>query len=142
MGQLLKQHEEFIRYALFGIAAVAADVLVYALTVGQLGVRFANALSWLAALVTAFITNKYWVFHRGEDSPAQFFREFFEFTATRLGALFIQVWGTDALVRKGFQRSLWGIHGGAAKLLTTMIVITLNYFFSKFLVFRPNEVQS
>lgn len=57
MGQLLKRQEEFIRYALFGIAAVAADVLVYALTVGHLGIRLANALSWLAALVAAFITN-------------------------------------------------------------------------------------
>ena len=66
MGQLLKRQEEFIRYALFGIAAVAADVLVYALTVGHLGIRLANALSWLAALVAAFITNKYWVFHRGK----------------------------------------------------------------------------
>lgn len=37
MGQLLKRQEEFIRYALFGIAAVAADVLVYALTVGASG---------------------------------------------------------------------------------------------------------
>ena len=142
MGQLLKRHEEFIRYALFGIAAVAADVLVYALTVGQLGVRLANALSWFAALVTAFITNKYWVFHRGHEGPAQFFREFFEFTAARLAGLLVQVWGTDALVRKGLHRPIWGIQGGAAKLLTTMIVIALNYFFSKFLVFRPMEVQS
>ena len=66
MAQLLKRHEEFIRYALFGIAAVAADVLVYALTVDHLGVRLANAASWLAALMVAFITNKYWVF-RWED---------------------------------------------------------------------------
>ena len=72
MGQLLKRQEEFIRYALFGIAAVAADVLVYALTVGHLGIRLANALSWLAALVAAFITNKYWVFHRGKEGPALF----------------------------------------------------------------------
>ena len=121
MGQLLKRQEEFIRYALFGIAAVAADVLVYALTVGHLGIRLANALSWLAAVVAAFITNKYWLLHRG---------------------LLVQVWGTDALVRKGFQRPLLGIQGGAAKLLTTVIVIALNYFFSKFLVFRPREVQS
>lgn len=142
MGQLLKQHEEFIRYALFGIAAVAADVLVYALTVGQMGVRLANALSWFTALVAAFITNKYWVFYRGHEGPAQFFREFFEFTAARLAGLLVQVWGTDALVRKGCQRPLWGIQGGAAKLLTTVIVIALNYFFSKFLVFRPREVQS
>ena len=121
---------------------MAADVLVYALTVGHLGIRLANALSWLAALVAAFITNKYWVFHRGKEGPALFFREFFEFTAARLAGLLVQVWGTDALVRKGFQRPLLGIQGGAAKLLTTVIVIALNYFFSKFLVFRPREVQS
>ena len=141
MGQLLKRQEEFIRYALFGIAAVAADVLVYALTVGHLGIRLANALSWLAALVAAFITNKYWVFRRSHEGFSSFLREFFEFTMARLAGLGVQVWGTDALIRKGFQRSLLGIRGGAAKLFTTVIVIALNYLFSKFLVFRPREVQ-
>ena len=142
MEQLLKRHEEFIRYALFGIAAVAADVLVYALTVDHLGVRLSNAASWLSALIVAFITNKYWVFHRGKEGFPQFLREFFEFTAARLAGLLVQVWGTDALIRKGFQRPLLGIRGGVAKLFTTVIVIALNYLFSKFLVFRPREVQS
>ena len=64
MQQLLKKHQEFLRYALFGIAAVVADVGVYALTVGSLGIRRANAVSWAAALVVAFVTNKYWVFRR------------------------------------------------------------------------------
>lgn len=141
MKQLLKRHEEFIRYALFGIAAVAADVLVYALTVNHLGVRLSNAASWLAALIVAFLTNKYWVFHRGKEGVPQFLREFLEFTAARLAGLLVQVWGTDALIRKGFQRPLLGIRGGAAKLLTTVVVIALNYLFSKFLVFRPREVQ-
>lgn len=142
MKQLLKRHEEFIRYALFGIAAVAADVFVYALTVNHLGVRLSNAASWLAALIVAFLTNKYWVFHRGKEGIPQFLREFLEFTAARLAGLLVQVWGTDALIRKGFQRPLLGIRGGAAKLLTTIVVIALNYLFSKFLVFRPREVQS
>ena len=142
MKQLLKRHEEFIRYALFGIAAVAADVFVYALTVNHLGVRLSNAASWLAALIVAFLTNKYWVFHRGKEGVPQFLREFLEFTAARLAGLLVQVWGTDALIRKGFQRPLLGIRGGAAKLLTTIVVIALNYLFSKFLVFRPREVQS
>lgn len=141
MKQLLKRHEEFIRYALFGIAAVAADVLVYALTVNHLGVQLSNAASWLAALIVAFLTNKYWVFHRGEEGVPQFLREFLEFTAARLAGLLVQVWGTDTLIRKGFQRPLLGIRGGAAKLLTTIVVIALNYLFSKFLVFRPREVQ-
>ena len=141
MGQLLKRHEEFIRYALFGIAAVAADVLVYALTVDHLGVRLSNAASWLSALIVAFITNKYWVFRRSHEGFSSFLREFLEFTAARLAGLGVQVWGTDALIRKGFQRSLLGIRGGAAKLFTTVIVIALNYLFSKFLVFRPREVQ-
>ena len=131
-----------ILVAVLGMYEGPLPASVYALTVGQLGVRLANALSWFAALVAAFITNKYWVFHRGKEGPAQFFREFFEFTAARLAGLLVQVWGTDALVRKGFQRPILGIQGGAAKLLTTVIVIALNYFFSKFLVFRPREVQS
>ena len=133
--------KNLIRYALFGIAAVAADVLVYALTVDHLGVRLANAASWLAALMVAFITNKYWVFRRSHEGFSSFLREFFEFTMARLAGLGVQVWGTDALIRKGFQRSLLGIRGGAAKLFTTVIVIALNYLFSKFLVFRPREVQ-
>lgn len=83
MQQLLKKHQEFLRYALFGIAAVVADVGVYALTVGSLGIRRANAVSWAAALVVAFVTNKYWVFRRGHEGIDAFLRQFLEFGAAR-----------------------------------------------------------
>ena len=141
MQQLLKKHQEFLRYALFGIAAVVADVGVYALTVGSLGIRRANAVSWAAALVVAFVTNKYWVFSRKKEGMLDFLREFVEFTAARLASFFVQVWGTDALVRHEVQRPLFRIPGGRAKTLVTIVVIALNYLFSKFLIFRPREVK-
>lgn len=142
MQQLLKKHQEFLRYALFGIAAVVADVGVYALTVGSLGIRRANAVSWAAALVVAFVTNKYWVFRRGHEGIGAFLRQFWEFGTARAASFFIQVWGTDALVRRGLSRPLLGIRGGAAKTLVTIIVIAMNYLFSKFLIFRPKEAEA
>lgn len=141
MRSFWKKHQEFIRYALFGIAAVVADVGAYALTVSHVGIRLANAAGWAAALVAAFITNKYWVFSRKKEGMLDFLREFVEFTAARLASFFVQVWGTDALVRHEVQRPLFGIPGGRAKTLVTIVVIALNYLFSKFLIFRPREVK-
>lgn len=139
MKDFLKRHGEFLRYALWGIAAVAADLGVYALTVDTLGIRLANGAGWAAALITAFLTNKYFVFRRRHEGIKALLLEFLEFAAARAASLVVQVWGTDALVRRGFDRPLLGVRGGAAKTIITVLVIAMNYVFSKFLIFRSRE---
>lgn len=142
MKAFLKKHREFLLYAAFGVGTVAADVGTYALTVDAVGLRWANALGWCAAVLLAFFTNKYWVFQKRREGAAASLREFLEFVGARLLSLGVQVFGMDAMVRKGLDRPLLGIQGGWAKVLITVVVIAINYVFSKFLIFRRRKPAS
>jgi putative flippase GtrA len=126
-------------YAVFGAGTMAVDVGIYALLVGPLGIPWANAWSWCGAVAFAFVTNKYWVFRRTHEGIRAFFRELGEFLAARLLSLALEVQGVDYLVRHGMNRPLFGMTGGVAKLVITVIVIAMNYILSKFLVFGRRE---
>ncbi len=140
MKELYRKYREFILYTAFGAGTVAVDVGLYILLVEDLGIQMASFWGWLGSVLFAFLTNKYFVFCTGKEGRAAFFRELGEFTLGRLLSMFIEVLGVDVLVRRGFDRPVLGITGGAAKILITGIVILVNYLVSKFLVFR--EVQS
>ena len=139
MKELYRKYREFILYTAFGAGTVAVDVGLYILLVEELGIQMASFWGWLGSVLFAFLTNKYFVFCTGREGRAAFFRELGEFTLGRLLSMFIEVLGVDILVRRGFDRPVLGITGGAAKILITGIVILVNYLVSKFLVFR--EVQ-
>ncbi len=134
--KFIQKHQEFLLYAAFGAGTVAVDVGLYALLVGSWGIRGGNAAGWCGAVLFAFLTNKYFVFRTGRGGLWTFLREFLEFVGARLLSLLLEVWGVDALVRLGFNRPVLGITGGAAKACVTVLVILVNYLFSKFLVFR------
>lgn len=139
MREFLKKHREFLLYAAFGVGTVAADMGTYALTVEPLGIRRANALGWCAAVLFAFFTNKYFVFQKRHEGLSVSFREFLEFVGARLLSLGVQVFGMEAMVKAGLDRKLFGVQGGVAKVLITVVVILINYIFSKFLIFRRKK---
>ncbi len=141
MKEILWRYRELILYAAFGVGTVIVDVGLYSLTVEQWGIRGANAIGWCGAVLFAFFTNKYFVFRSRSGGAWAFWREFAEFLAGRLLSLLIEVEGVDALVKRGFDRDLLGVTGGAAKVVVTVVVILVNYLISKFLVFRRRKVR-
>lgn len=142
MKKLYQKHREFILYAAFGAGTVAVDVGLYILLVESVGIRAANFWGWLGSVLFAFLTNKYFVFQTGPEGKTAFLREFFEFSLGRLLSMLLEVVGVDFLVRRGFDRPLFGVTGGTAKFIITLVVILMNYLLSKFLVFRQREVRS
>lgn len=141
MRQLLKKYRELVLYVAFGIGTVTVDVCLYSVLVDLVGIRWANAWGWCGAVLFAFLTNKYFVFRTGGKGSMAFWREFAEFLAARLLSLLIEVQGVAWLVKHGLNRPVFGITGGVAKVVVTGVVILVNYFLSKFLVFRPREVR-
>ena len=141
MKDLIQRNREFLLYALFGIGTVAADLGLYSLLVDQVGIRWANAFGWMGAVLFAFLTNKYFVFRTGGGGIGAFLRELLEFVAVRLLSLLVEVQGVDYLVRRGVDRPVLGITGGLAKGIVTVLVIIINYVFSKFFIFRTGRMR-
>lgn len=119
-------------YALFfrilgGILAVSAAITA------------ANILSWLCAILFAFIANKQWVFRSKSWKRRIWWPEFLKFVSSRIVTGILEIAGVPLLVKMGLDVKIMGIDGMLAKVLVSVVVVILNYFFGKFLVFRKKQ---
>lgn len=132
MRNFIRRHYDVLAYLLFGALTTAVNYAVYlpCYNLLHLSASLSNVIAWAAAVAFAFLTNKPFVFKSHDWSVAVVWPEFTKFVGCRLasGALetviiFLTV---DALH--------W--NGNWMKLLTSILVVILNYFGSKLLVFR------
>ncbi|MBQ8979111.1 MAG: GtrA family protein [Oscillospiraceae bacterium] len=88
----------------------------------------ATVISWVAAVIFAFFTNKYFVFEKTDKN--HIWMEFARFACGRLMSL-----GLEALLMWVFVDKL-AYNELIMKLLASVLVLIINYFLSKFLVFK------
>ncbi len=153
-----KAHGEVLRYLVFGGLTTLLNILLYALFQAVFGYEAANSwgnvLDNLLCILFAYATNRRWVFASKTHGRAAA-KEFCTFVACRLGTMVIDavimVVGGNWLAVPGAAvvfrllgrwlsesgaRTLWGL---GVKVLSNIIVIVLNYLFSKRLVFRRRQ---
>ena len=105
---------------------------LFAVLKGPLGIdyRISNFFSVAAAICFAFVVNKLFVFQSKTSSFTEGFREFIRFVLGRLVTMAVEVGGVPFCVEILHQPEM------IAKLETQVIVTVVNYFISKFLVFK------
>lgn len=126
---MIKLDRELVLYVVFGAFTFFVNIAVYFLFEDVLGVNYliSNIVAWFFSVLFAYITNRIWVFE--SKSPdilkemALFFggRIFSGVVDTALMYLFI-----DVMV----------IGDTISKIVVQIIVIVLNYIFSKLIVFK------
>lgn len=125
--------KELISYLFFGICTTAVNYIVFFALKHLIDYRFANAIAWLASVIFAYVTNKLWVFESHTHNISDIFREFGAFTGSRvLSGLFDMGFLILAVEWLGMNEWL-------AKLIDGVVVVVLNYIFSKLLVFRKTR---
>lgn len=132
IGSLWEKYGDAVPYLIFGVLTTVVNYLVYIPVYNLLGLSatVSNMVAWVAAVAFAFLTNKPFVFKSHDWSWQVVGPELAKFVGCRLGSgvmetiiIFLSV---DLLHGNG---NLW-------KLLTSVLVVILNYFGSKLLVFR------
>ena len=138
------KHKEIINYLLFGGMTTVVSWGTYSLFVKAIGmsVSVGNVLSWICAVLFAFVTNKRFVFESKTWQPATALREFFSFIGARLATGVIEWVGVPFFSTHGLTHPLFGVKGLLAKIVVSIVVIILNYIFSKFLVFIKKDKQA
>lgn len=141
MINLFQKHKEILLYILFGVGTTVVNWVVYALlvTLCGLGVTFGNAIAWVAAIVFAFVTNKCFVFESKSWAAGKVWKEAAGFLLSRIASGVVEIVGPSLLIGIGLNQAIFGIKGAVAKAITSVVVIILNYLFSKLLVFRKKE---
>lgn len=129
---LFLKYYDAITYLIFGVLTTLVNYAVYLPCFNwlQLGAAVSNAIAWVVSVAFAFLTNKPFVFHSHDWSPGVVFPELVKFVGCRIGSGLLEtmiLWLTvDVLCWNG---NLW-------KLVTSVLVVLLNYAASKLLVFR------
>lgn len=131
---MIRKYNEVIRYLITGFLTTVVSLIIYYLCVYTflnpsiaIELQIANVLSWLGAVVFAFITNRSFVF---KSKNKNIFKESISFTTSRLITLLL-----DMLLMFIFVTVL-KLNDKIVKLFVQVVVIILNYIFSKFFVFK------
>ena len=130
--ELTKKYRELIVYVIFGALTTFVDFGSYVALTRLLSTNedFANVLSQVIAIIFAFFTNKLFVFEDKDMRKKSLVIQFAKFTSLRLVTLTLNT-GLFALLTRILQ-----INDIIIKAFVSVVVIILNYIFSKLIIFR------
>lgn len=130
--ELWSKYKDAIPYLFFGVLTTVVNYVGFAVLWRALGMnsQIANAIAYLISVLFAYVTNKLWVFNSHTKTWKAFFQEMGSFFLFRggswifdQGTMFI---GMELMHGNGF----------VVKLIANVVVVVLNYVFSKFIIFR------
>ena len=130
--QLMHKYRDAIVYLFFGVLTTVVDYLVFIPCHSWLGLSatLSNIIAWVAAVSFAYLTNKPFVFRDHDWSRKKVLPELAKFVSCRLGTGAIE---TGILF---FTVDLWGFPGVIMKIVASALVVVVNYFASKWLIFN------
>ena len=139
--KIYQKHKEVVNYLIFGVATTLVNWLTYSILVKGLAINEAvgNAIAVVIAVLFAFITNKIWVFESKQKDIGSLAKEAFSFFGSRAVTGVIEIIGVPTLQAIGLNQSLFGVKGMWAKIAISVVIIILNYVFSKFIVFKKTK---
>ena len=124
------KYYEVLSYLFFGGCTTLINILTfYILRVLNVELFLSNAIAWLVGVVFAFVTNKLFVF----ESKGNFVKESISFVIVRLVSLGFDMLSMYLLI------SVLNANELLSKIIANVIVIILNYVFSKLFVFKKQR---
>ena len=146
---LIIKYKELIIYGIFGVGTTLVNFLTYKLFNMLLGVDYylvSNIIAWFVSVVFAYISNKLFVFESKSWNLKLVAKEVTSFFAARVFSFLVEEAGlfllVDVLSMKDFAFDICGftISGNMiSKVILAVVVVVMNYFFSKFVIFRKKK---
>ena len=132
------KNKEIINYLIFGALTTLVSFISYIVFAKLFGIEevLSNILSWVVAVIFAYVVNKIFVFESKTEGKAKLLKEFISFIACRIFSGITCDVGTFALMVKVLH-----LNDVICKIITQVMVIILNYVLSKLVVFRKNKEQ-
>lgn len=136
MGEKLKalffKYYDLITYLVFGVLTTVVNYLVYlpCYNLLALSASVSNMIAWVAAVAFAFLTNKPFVFRSHDWSREVVVPELVKFVGCRVGSGLLET----GILLLAVDLLHWD--GNIWKLVTSVLVVIINYVGSKVLVFK------
>lgn len=165
LAAFYEKHTEMVLYFTFGLITTVTSLGACYLTL-KFGVLIwhdengdptefldilGSTIQWVVGVLTSFITNKKWVFKNAEHGLGASAKQLLKFSSSRVGTYFLEVFinlGVIALFDALHYRApvlplgfislelssrLW------AKIVSSVVVVIVNYFISKLFVFKKKK---
>lgn len=138
LAKIYENHREGMRYIVFGALATFVNIGVYALCAKIIfvgleeaqRVDFSNYIAIGTAMAFAYICNKLFVFDSKTNGIKELLREIGSFIGCRIFSALVEVvLMRITVVNLGFNEILM-------KIFTNIIVMILNFIFSKIIIFK------
>lgn len=137
LKQLWKKHKELILYVFFGGCTTLINIISYfaCRELMHLPVVPADVLAWLVSVIFAYVTNKLFVFESKSWRLMLVLKEGAAFLAARVFSLGLDVAMLYVTV------TVLGWWELPMKVLANVVVIVINYIFSKWIIFRKDAAK-
>lgn len=127
----IKKYQAIVLYILFGVLTTIINLVSYTgMIYLHWNVQFSVILSWLITVISAYLTNRKWVFNSKATTSVELLHEFLAFLSSRLLTLILEmiiIWFGVQLLRQN--PLIW-------KLIDNVVVVIFNYIISKLFVFK------
>lgn len=129
--ELIKKHWDIISYLFFGGLTTLVNFLIYFPLFNWMHISAAlsNGIAWVFAVAFAYLTNKPFVFQSHDWSRKTVIPELTKFVGCRVGSGVLET----IIILITVDWLSW--NGNVMKVITSILVIVLNYVGSKWLVF-------
>ena len=130
-----REHREGMRYLVFGLLTTLLNLLIFTICVRiiKIQVVISNIISWIIAVLFAYVTNKLYVFDSKVIQKKELAREIISFFNARIITLAIEtvfLWVTVIKLE---------LNEIIMKIIANIIVIILNFVFSKIYIFKKEK---
>lgn len=125
-----KKHKEVLMYLFFGALTTVISIVTFSLFFEILKINelISNVISWIVAVLFAFVTNRIWVFEKGKNEGI--ILQGIKFYGGRVATLLI-----EEIILLVFV-TLLSFNAMVVKITAQVIVIVLNYVISKAFIFK------
>ena len=131
-----KKYEEIVNYLIIGVLTTIVSLGSYFifthtfLDTSAVGIQIANVLSWICAVLFAYVTNRKIVF---KSKNKNIIKEMTGFFGSRVFSLLTEMLAMFILA------TLIGINDMISKFICQVIVTIMNYILSKLFVFKKEK---
>lgn len=136
-------HKEGMRYLIFGVLTTLVNIVVAGITYylvfrnlqEDLKVNLSTVVAIIAAWIFAYVTNKLYVFDSKTNNIKDLLREIISFISCRGVTGIIEILLMNLLV------TVLQFNYMLMKIIVNIIIIILNFVFSKLIIFKNKKVK-
>lgn len=126
---------EIILYLVAGVLTTIVNIISYHIFCNIIGIEslISNGIAWVLSVLFAYVANDRFVFVQEKMTKQQEFKKFIKFITARLFSFGVDEAGMFLFVEIVF------VHNIIAKIIMNVIVVILNYIFSKVFIFKNKD---